>query len=86
MGLLFLGVVEHWTTRAKGAEAVSRAWMAVSMTGRTSRSKFQGDSSFYYPRGKVYKGTWGFGLEGLIGHNMTPSYHMGGKEDTGLHT
>lgn len=64
---------------------MSRAWMAVSMIGRTSRSKFQGGSSFYYPRGKVYKGSWGLGLEGLISHNVTPSYHIGGKEDRDLH-
>lgn len=34
----------------------SRVWMAMRVTERTSRSKLQRDSSFYRPRGKVYKG------------------------------
>lgn len=54
------GVVWHWTTRAEGAEAVSRAWLTASMTGRTSGSKFQEIAHFIIPgvRYVVVLGVW----------------------------
>ena len=42
------------TMRAKGAEAASRVWTALSKPERTSRSQLQRDSSFYCSGGVSY--------------------------------
>lgn len=47
------------------AEEAGRVQLAVTLLVRTSGSQVQRDSSFYFFRGKVYKGSQGYGQECL---------------------
>ena len=78
MGLPFL-VGSHGPSGTKGAEALSRIQMAVSMIESTSRSQLQRDSSFYCSRGTVYKGSSSCRWERLIGHST--AHDMGGRKE-----
>lgn len=71
--------ISHGPSGTKGAEALSRIQMAVSMIESTSRSQLQRDSSFYCSRGKVYKGSSSCRWERLIGHNT--AHDMGGRKE-----
>lgn len=65
---------------AKEAEAESRVQKDIGMMERTLRSQLQRELILLF-WGRMDEGCQSYRQKGLIGHNIAPNYHMGGRKE-----